>query len=82
MHPPSKTRGTTDKGLIEHPRAARGAHERFVVEPGREQRRQHRVDRHQIETDGRPAVLSPRDKAFGEFSYRAGDVRFCAAALT
>ena len=51
----SKARHPADEPSVEVPPAGR-PHERLVVEPGREQRRQPVVDRPQVEADARPAV--------------------------
>ena len=75
-------RGSTDEPLIEHPGAASGSHESLVVEAADKQRREPRIDGHQVKGGRRPAVLTACNEAVEQLRGCARDVRVCSSVLT
>ena len=75
-------RGSTDEPLIEHPGAASGPHESLVVEAADKQRREPRIDGHQVKGSRRPAVLTACNEAVEQLRCCARDVRVCSSVLT
>ena len=69
-----------DEMLIEHPGPAGRTHEGLVIKARDKQRRQQRVDRHQVKADRGPGVLRARHQALVQFQHGGGDVGFLLGA--